>query len=890
MKNLDEVKQQLSKYADLTLKTRELNELEINNYYIKKLCEEGVLIHSNRGEYKVNITKPKKKIFMSVSKKRYSYFERFRDAVLKNEYVSAYAEFKKMLEHQTNHNYDNHMRIYALLLKEILQDKNFDFSFIDDFYEFDEGRDNESYYDYFIKFRGSVMSKNFYEAENYLDKYREAEVNSKGYNLNSTLVFTHLIKRVNRLKRSKVISPEELHKRNNLCLAAHKSFLYYYRNKDYERALESLKQNIELNTYEPQKEKSMLIYETLKYYIELRKTKGYLKKNEFDYSNITDNYELIKTAISNLDFYTVTRNIGRITYQNETINIKILDEIVKMIAEESKKNTPVIKKTPKVVIKEEKSEVKKPEEIKELTDKDYYDMINDYKYDELRNYLLNKKKRDGDLNRLGNNLLKILRRLNEDDEYQSDFIYYKSPDDAFGYFFEAMRHGDFTRAYEVSDKCRELTARRNSDDYEFACYDLLLGDYINKKNEQTEVKNIVAKRSEVVNKILDIATLPMTIEKVSEIDNVLSENIGALPELQNIYSLVDMIKTVYNNPMIDASYFSDFTYESETPRDNLKSSISEGDYIKSLDIINKTDWNILKSYDLPISNLTIYKRLLFFLINTLNNRKLVVEKQEEVIIEDEPSDLITLARLIKKRDYKRAMDYYLEHDLNVDDTLNTDIASSLVYLLADQKNSVEEIFQSYVKSIKELDFREAKRYLDIYKESIAGLGIDRDITHHYRRVEAECANILTPEYEEKEKLYSKAHFCIKNEDYIEAIRSLKKYIELDHDITAKGYILLGRVYDRMHQRKDAIKAYKKAISIIPEPNAYHALGHDLYFAGLYQEALECFLNYEKARPLKRATNTHELANAYAMTGNKEMADYYNKITKRLKYLEEKKQG
>lgn len=889
MKNLDEVKQQLTKYADLTLKTKELNELEINNYYIKKLCEEGVLIHSNRGEYKVNIPKPKKKIFMSISKKRYSYFEKFRDAVYKNEYVNAYAEFKHMLEHQTNHNYDNHMRIYALLLEEILQDKKFDFSFIDDLYEFDETRDTESYYKYFIMFRDAVMSKNFYEAENYLDKYREAEFNSKGTNLNSTLVFTQLIKRVNRLKRSKVINPEEVHKRNNLCLAAHKSFLYYYRLKDYERALESLKQNIELNTYEPQKEKAILIYEALKHYIELRNTKGYLKPSEFDYSAITDNYELIKTAISNKDFYTVTRNIGRITYQNETINIKLLDEIVKMIAEESKKNAPIIKATPKVVIKEEIKSTEK-EEIKELTDKDYYNMINDYRYDELRNYLLNKKKRDGDLNRLGNNLLKILRRFNEDDEYQSEFVYYKSPDDAFGYFFEAMRQGDFKSAYEVSDKCRELTARRNSNDFEFACYDLLLGDFIDKKNEQAEAKSLVAKRSEIINKILNIATLPITIEKVTEIDNVLEENIESLPELQNIYSLIDMIKIVYNNPMIDASYFSDFTYESEIPRDNFKTSISEGNYIKSLEIINKTDWNILKSYDLPISNLTIYKRLLFFLTNTLNNRKLVVPEKEEIIVEDEPSDLITLARLIKKRDYKRAFDYYLEHDLNIDDTLNTDISSSLAYLLAEQKNGVEEIFELYIKSIEEKDFREAKRYLDIYKESIAGLGIDRDITHHYRRIETECANILTPEYEEKENLYKKAHSCVKNEDYIEAIRSLKEYIELDNDITAKGYILLGRVYDRMHQRKDAIKAYKKAISIIPEPNAYHALGHDLYFEGNYQEALECFLQFERIRPLKRATNTHKLANAYAMTGNKEMADYYNKITKRLKYLEEKKQG
>ena len=70
--------------------------------------------------------------------------------------------------------------------------------------------------------------------------------------------------------------------------------------------------------------------------------------------------------------------------------------------------------------------------------------------------------------------------------------------------------------------------------------------------------------------------------------------------------------------------------------------------------------------------------------------------------------------------------------------------------------------------------------------------------------------------------------------------------------------------------EDAKKDYEKAISIIPEPNAYHCLGRINNYQNNYQAAVECFLAYEERRPRHHQHNLEALSYSYQKLGNEEL--------------------
>lgn len=103
----------------------------------------------------------------------------------------------------------------------------------------------------------------------------------------------------------------------------------------------------------------------------------------------------------------------------------------------------------------------------------------------------------------------------------------------------------------------------------------------------------------------------------------------------------------------------------------------------------------------------------------------------------------------------------------------------------------------------------------------------------------------------------------------EAIEAYNKGLELLP--SSEGYLNLGIVYSALGQYREAIEAYRKAISLDNNnAQAHSSLGSACYFSGLYQEAVEA---YEKALHLD-FTNFDDYSNlgmVYGLIGNSQKA-------------------
>lgn len=153
--------------------------------------ESDVISRVSRGVYKVSFAKNEE---LEQTRKIFQYFNRFKYKVLDGRYIEAYHALMENFHLQNSHNYDNHMRIYFILLKELIGSK-YDFSPLDELYEFTEEK-TDTYYDYFIAFREEIMKGNFYDAKAYLEKFALEETKVNGFANVSTTLFTNLLEDV----------------------------------------------------------------------------------------------------------------------------------------------------------------------------------------------------------------------------------------------------------------------------------------------------------------------------------------------------------------------------------------------------------------------------------------------------------------------------------------------------------------------------------------------------------------------------------------------------------------------------------------------------------------------------------------------------------------------
>ena len=109
MINLEEILKRIEEDNTVEKTTKELKELGLNDYYIKKACENGSLEKISRGKYKV--------VTVEKNMERIESFRAFAGAVFSNDFESAYDNLVENIKKQNNHDYDCHLKLYSIMLK-----------------------------------------------------------------------------------------------------------------------------------------------------------------------------------------------------------------------------------------------------------------------------------------------------------------------------------------------------------------------------------------------------------------------------------------------------------------------------------------------------------------------------------------------------------------------------------------------------------------------------------------------------------------------------------------------------------------------------------------------------------------------------------------------------
>lgn len=908
MINLEEIMKEIEKGSKTEKTTKELKDSGLNDYYIKKAIENGYLEKISRGKYKV--------VGVEKNKNRNQAFQNFAGAVFSNDFESAYDNLLVNLKNQTTHDYDYHLKLYFILLKELLNTEK-DFSFVDDIFALCDNSENSTYYQYFIEFTEAVLSSDFDKAYKAIGSFRKAEKERKGRNCLSTKLFTHLtynIHKKNEKAKLQVSQTQKEETKKTTIEEREQSFLYKknyaklirsIETENYEEALIDLQNTLKYARPVAQ-DNLKKMYDVLTKYLEIKSSKEILEEQEIDYTTYQDDYnKIFNKALELKDYQTAYGNIGKCVYLNQkSTTLQLYRNLLRTLIEQNNKNKNNIKiEVPKNVENEvpKNAEIEVPEElqeskpiesipqVEEVDMKTLLDLIYDRKYEEVKELLKNQNNSDERVHYYILRMIQDIDEMNSTNKLGKEKIHFYKYDhyNTFKRFFEALNYKCYEEASNIVDDCINFAERNNNSD-EFVIYKYMLEDILNlkeeitEKQEKTEKLKALSKSQKAV-----IYKKGMKEEDIENLENVTLEKLELFAGTDENYDkhILEMIETLRNitDYNLDNNSFETFSYTETDMIEKFLKAISLGDYKEAYQISREEKWlKEMKKSDNK-AYLIIFKKLLYQINRGIENNSLPIEHTDtQESLEENPllEQLSTLKLLVKKRKFITAYNYYQEHNLEgISEELDQVLQVFLPFIEKTVKKEACEIEDDYKKASNRGEYDEASKHLDTYQEFIEFNDLNRNIDYHKARIESGKIEIETADFTEKEQLYDAAKYYYHTKQFQKAIEVLDEYIRKDNDISAKGYLLRGRSYERIKKYSEAKSDYEKAISIIPEPNAYHRLGKINYYSGDYQTAVECFLEYEDRRPGLHDINLEALSNAYKVLGQEELSEKYKSLIK-----------
>lgn len=919
MIDLEKTLKELEKDNILEITTKELKERGLTDYYIKKALTNGSLEKTSRGKYQVvNVMK---------KKKRLDAFKEFVNAVFNNRYEEAYDYLLENYQNQTTHDYDHHLKLYFILLKEILGDRK-DFSFLDDMLTFSNTSTNGSYYKYFNDFSNALLASDFDAAFTSIRLFKAAEKERKGEAAISTKLFLHLTYNIVNSKRNQEKNEEYSPKqqvsnmseaqKNNLYKKYYRSMMNNIEKGNYEAALESIKNAL---NYSLPKGKDNLkkLAAMISKYLELKDSTTTLADFDIDYSDCQDDYnKILNRALDNGDYKTAFGNIGKCVYFNKnSITLNLYRSLLYALIEQSKENerknsinsrqkvkklNEVAKKQPQVIDKsqEEKdsTETQEPEEIvnelessnqAQTVDIDTLcDLIYNREYDQVRNLL----EKENQPERLHHYIMKMMNWMdkiaNAKTELKEIQHNYRNDEyDIFKRFFEALSCQDYKEAARLVDKCKEISERRNNST-EFIIYQYMFEDIENLEKELAERLIVQEKITELEKKQKDkIYATEITEEDIAELEKITNEIMklsideDTINSHKRILELLDTLKKV-RTYKLDKNSFEEFTYDKKSIIENYLEAIKVGDYQTANALSKDREWNQELAKNPNRRYLIMYKRLINQICRSIDINSLPIERELKEEIKKDPTleALKTLKSLIKKRKYRDAYIYCNSRDFKENCAFaSQDLQECIQVLFQIVTNEAEKRKKEFKYRKNRGDYQEASECLEAYQEYLENNNLNRNLDYYWARFQSDSKETLSPDFVEKEQLYDRARYYRQMDEYEKGIEVLTEYISKDNDVGAKGYLLRGRLYERIRKFAEAQADYEKAISIIPEPNAYHRLGKIHFYNGKYQEAIECFLEYEKRRLNYHYSNMKALRDSYSAIGDEESSGKYEELIK-----------
>ncbi len=871
MIDLKEIINQLEETNIEERTTKELKEYGLNDYYIKKAIQEGKIKKIERGKYQITkITKDKNK---------QQTFKLFTKNIINGKFEEAYKSLCINLQNQTTHDYDNHLMLYFILLKEILQSPK-DFPSLNNLMIFSEkDYHTGSYYKYFINFSEAVLSHDFENAYSSISEFKNLERERKNKNNISTELFFILTNQIilskNKNSQQKKEQINQKIKQDN-----EKKFHFYYKlfekNIDKENYEEALNNLHEIAIYaHPHMEKAIKNFiQIINNYLEIKKNNQLLPEKEIDYKDLDNNYtKILDRALSLNDFQTAYKNIGKCIYFNPNNKILIsYRSLLQKLIHQNKENQQKINSTKNNCNLENKKE--------QFSIQDIAQLINKREYEQVKNIL--EEKLNQEYNNTYSLALKLIKTM---EKIKSTGTVYQEKNPTYTYteqnpikrFFESIKFKDYQEAYYLTFTCEKIA--RNKE--EFTIFRYLLEDILECINQLEKEKLRKEKLTEINHKIDSFVKNKELMEnQLNTLEELIKEKLELCKEEEITYNqytleLIDTLKRS-KEENITISNFEQFTYEEKDIEKKFFKALSIGDYIQAL--------NIIKEKKLPYnSNFSLYKSLLIELDKQLKNNEQTPANNKELELQDENptiKHLNTLKKLLKEKNYLDAYLYYQNNNLEgISINLTVELKTILTFLKQFETNEAIELLKEYKKSYNRGDLEQATLKLQQYQEFIANNTQNRNIDYHQSRLSILKEDINNPTFVKKEQLYDTARYYYQEKEYQKSINIIDLYIQIDNDLNAKGYLLKGRNHEHLKQYKEAQENYQKAISIIPEPNAYFRLGKVYLYNHEYDQAKNCFLEYEKRRPGYHNSNLKALVECYNLLGEDHLSEDYKKLIK-----------
>lgn len=446
----------------------------------------------------------------------------------------------------------------------------------------------------------------------------------------------------------------------------------------------------------------------LRFIIDMEKNKHGFKEMNVDYSDANTPILIFNKALVNQDYKTAFKNIGKITYQNNSKNLALFKSMLHNMYELDKKYGNTKEQGSKIVspLKQEKKKL----EVNETLIEDY---VNEGRYDELY-ILLGDKKHTKSLNRLENTvykLIKIYKTVEKGFYERPNHVYETNERDYLGTFFEAIRCEDIYTAYgELACIYGNVQNQK-----EFDIFEVILRDAVDKQEEIFKNRQYKELENEVLRDINNIISNKdvLTNEEIDQIYDYLSKlQDGSVSEIIDIIADITSIIDLANNSQVDYSYFADLskpeTFRNESQQNTVMEELEylkNGDYanaflhIKDIDSIraSKLEKNILR-------------RLLMILNRSLN-------KTYEPIIRKSPAGhLANIKRFIKKYDFYQAFNYIMTNNLSSD--LLEDIFPLIFESMTFTLIMHEDLYKEFNEAIKMGDMNKARIAMSNYKEEM----------------------------------------------------------------------------------------------------------------------------------------------------------------------------
>lgn len=513
--------------------------------------------------------------------------------------------------------------------------------------------------------------------------------------------------------------------------------------------------------------------------------------------------------------------------------------------------------------------------------------------------------------------------------------------DCFKVFFASLNNRDYDLASEVVDECIDRAREKG----EMQLFKLILEDIVKEQNKIIEEK--LAKEEEK----RKIADGNRQIEEINKKLYALSNKHEFDDhDVKECHKLLDKkvdisvsIKAKHNKDLLvlgaseaamlalinglNDSFFADakgtdiddeeikvcIETNSNKPADLFYDALKNGDYLSAEKILSSNQWDIFRD-KINGTNLRLLKNLFLYMKEHMSFVKeenlednllrqkvsqeelMQTEKEAYKLLSEEDKNtynkidlLKKVYSLIKHQNYQEALGMIIDSDVHIgEDEFFTDLLGEILLAKEGIKEESHYLFDEFNKALDEHDIKAATTNLTAYSGYLTSKSINRDITYHRKRIDILEKDLKTPNFEEKEKLYSKAleMFYNKREfnNLQKAIELLDQYISLDNDINNKGYVLRARAYEKLKKEKEAKADYKKALTIAPDPISFFSLGKYAYEVGDYERAINYLEKFHAIRPFKSTDASRMLATSYNSIGQKEKSVPFNRHLEHMSYV------